>query len=338
MRHFRSLPAAILSASLACGLFLPATHARADASKLAPEVGYNYDEIETPRATAMAGAMRALGNGTTALYENPANLALTRVYHLEAMAAIWPEARRQEYGASIVDSVTGKLAGGIGAHYGVQDPDGIARKWTDVRFALSFPFSDKLFAGLGGRYLKLRQDGLGPLGASLASGGTPTEAIVDSVSFDAGLTLKPSDAFAISVVGSNLTNPGNGFQPLSLAGGVAYGTSDLTIEADVLADFTSYAKTDGTSDTTLRTMLGGEYLAADHYPIRLGYRFDGGANMHALSGGLGYLNRQFSAELSLRRSIAGSDTAVPSTTVVVSIAYFLKSTGITRAPGEDGAE
>ena len=48
----------------------------------------------------MGGALRALGNGVTGLYLNPANMALTRVYHLMALAQIWPESRRQTYGAS----------------------------------------------------------------------------------------------------------------------------------------------------------------------------------------------------------------------------------------------
>src|ERR1044071_10505709 len=83
--------------------------ALADPSQLVPEVGCNYGEIESARAAAMGGAMRALGNGVTGVYQNPANIALTRVYHLEALAQIWPQARRQTYGASAVDSATGRL-------------------------------------------------------------------------------------------------------------------------------------------------------------------------------------------------------------------------------------
>jgi hypothetical protein len=328
----------ILSSLIALSALVVQRRALADRSPRQPEVGYNYGEIETPRATAMGGAMRALGNGTTALYTNPADLALTRVYHLEALAAIWPEARRQTYGATIVDSVTGRLAGGIGGHYGVQDPDGLQRKWTDLRLGLAFPFSDKLFAGLGGHYLKLRQDGLvPPFGASAASSGLSGVAIVDGFSFDAGLTLKPSDSLSIGVVGVNLTNPGNGFMPTSFGGGIGYGNDDLTIEGDVLADFTTYTGADGTSRTTARAMAGIEYLAADHYPLRAGYRFDQGAHTHAISGGLGYVDRQFSVEVSVRRSVSGPDAASPATAVVIGLQYFIESTGLTRSPG-DAAE
>jgi hypothetical protein len=309
---------------------------RADPSSLIPEVGYNYGEIETARSTAMGGAVRALGNATTALYANPAGMALTRVYHLQALAAIWPEPRRQSYGAGAVDSVTGRLAGGVGGQYASLDPDGTERKWTDLRLALAMPLSDKFFVGLAGKYLKLRQNGTGPLSlhSDLASGGLADEAIVNNFTFDAGLTVKPTPALALGIVGSNLTNPGTGFQPLSLGGGVGYGTNDVTVEGDAIADFTTYERTDGSNKTTWRTMLGFEYLAADHYPLRLGYRYDQGTSTHALSAGLGYLDPQFAVELGLRRSLAGRDDTAPSTAVVIELQYFLESTGITRSPGE----
>src|SRR5690348_585688 len=71
--------------------------ARADPSKLSPEYGYNYNEIETARAAGTAGATRTFSNSLTALFMNPANLAAARVYHLGAFAQIYPEASRQSY-------------------------------------------------------------------------------------------------------------------------------------------------------------------------------------------------------------------------------------------------
>src|SRR5882672_1218779 len=218
------------------------SRARADASELVPEVGYNYGEVETARSAAMGGALRALGNGVTGLYLNPANMALTRVYHLMALAQIWPEARRQTYGAAAVDSVTGRLAGGAGGNYGVLDPDGVDRKWTDARVAIAFPLSDRFYAGITGKYLKLRENGAPRAGFGLpvgyTSAGLAQEPIVDGFTFDAGITVKPADGLFIGVIGSNLTNAGNGFRPLSLGGGIGYGTNDITVEGDLVADFT----------------------------------------------------------------------------------------------------
>jgi hypothetical protein len=323
-----------ISGSALAWLAISATQpARADPSDLVPEVGFNYGEVESGRAAAMGGAMRALGNGVTGVYQNPANIALTRVYHLEALAQIWPQSRRQTYGASAVDSATGRLAAGIAGQYGVLDPEGVDRRWTDVRLALAYPLSDRLYVGFTGKYLKLRENGFPRSGyglppPSLASAGLGDEAIVDGVTFDAGLTLKPSDALFLGVVGTNLTNPGHGFQPTTFGGGVGYGTNDVTVEADVVADFTTFTNADGTTRTNVRAMAGFEYLAGDHYPLRIGYRYDKNQATHALSAGLGYIDPQFSIDFALRHTVAGKEPFGPVTAIVIDLQYFVESVSV----------
>jgi hypothetical protein len=334
MRFFGNYVGATLLVSLTI-----ASRANADASSLVPEVGYNYGEVETARSAGMGGALRALGNGSTGLWLNPANMALTRVYHLMALAQIWPESRRQTYGASAVDSVTGRLAGGAGGNYGVLDPDGVDRKWTDARVALAFPLSDRFYAGLTGKYLKLRENGFPPPGFGLpprptTAGGLGQDPIVDGFTFDAGITVKPTDGLFLGVLGSNLTNAGNGFRPLSLGGGIGYGTSDITAEGDVVADFTTFTNEGGGSRTTTRFMAGFEYLAGDHYPLRVGYRYDQGQSSHAISGGLGYIDPQFSVDFAVRHTVSVKDPYGPVTTFVIDLQYFIESTGITRAPAD----
>jgi opacity protein-like surface antigen len=301
-----------------------ATVARAEPSKLPPEFGWNYGEPETARSAALGGATRAIGPDIGGLYGNPANIAASRVYHLGAVAQIWPEAHRQSYGAAAVDSVTSRLAGGLGGSYTSQDPDGIKRKSTDIRFGLGFPLSEKILLGGTIKYLKLNQDGFGPFGSSLPSGGLATDPIVSGVSFDAGITAHPADILWLGLSGTNLNNPGDGFRPLGLGGGLGVGTRDFSIEGDAAANFTTYAK------TRLRYMLGGEFLVGEHFPLRAGYRYDDALKSHAISGGLGYLDQQFGVEMSVRRTVSGE----ASTTVVLGLQYFLESTGLTKAPND----
>jgi hypothetical protein len=298
--------------------------ASAEPSKLPPEIGWNYGDVETARSTALGGAVRAVGPATTALYANPGNLAATQVYHLEALGQIWPEARRQSYGATAADSVTSRLAGAIGGHYNLQDPDGFKRKAIDARLGLAFPLSDKLFIGAAGKLLRVEQNGLGPLGSSPASGGLKDELIVNGVTFDAGLTLKPAPTFAIAVVGQNLTNPGTGLQPTTVGGGLAFANTDFSVEADVVNDFTTYQA------SKLRAMAGAELLVSNHFPIRAGYRFDQGQKTQWISGGAGYLDQSFAVEASVRRSVEGPGA----TAIVIGIQYFLESTGAVRRPVE----
>jgi hypothetical protein len=321
---FRAIPLVVLFA---------AGPARADRSDLVPEVGYNYGEVESARMAAMGGALRALGNGVTGIYLNPANIALTRVYHLQALAQFWPEAHRQTYGAAAVDSSTSRMAAGIAGQYGVLDPDGVDRRWTDVRLALAYPLSDNLYVGVTGKYLKLRENGFARPGfglapPSLASSGLSGEPIVDGITFDAGLAVKPTDALYLGLLGTNLTNPGTGFQPTMFGGGVGYGTNDITVEGDVVADFTTFTNADGSSRTNVRAMVGFELLAADHYPVRFGYRYDKNQSTHALSAGIGYIDPQFSIDFAVRHSVAGKDPFGPFTAIVIDLQYFVEASTV----------
>jgi hypothetical protein len=300
--------------------------ARADPSKLDPAIGYNYGEIETGRTVATGGAQRALSTSIGALFTNPANIARERVYHLGGFAQIWPEARRQSYGAAAADSVTSgsHLAAAAGVTYNFQDTDGIDRRWTDLRIAAAYPFSDQFYFGLGARYLWLSQNGLGPLGLSNVSNGLPGEQIVRNFSFDAGATFKPVEELSLSFVGMNLTSPGNGFFPTSIGGGVGYGGKQVALEGDLVADFTTWDR------TRLRAMGGLEVLLADHYSLRGGYRYDQGPSSHALSGGVAYIDRMFILDVGVRHAFVGGRA----TAVVVGFTYHLESSGMTPTMGE----
>ncbi|MBN2197538.1 MAG: hypothetical protein JW751_32465 [Polyangiaceae bacterium] len=300
----------------------PPAHAEPDEVPL--EVGYDYGEFAQPRGAAMGGAIRAFGNSLDALYSNPANVVGTRVYHLGGAAQFSPTAHRSTYGAGIVDSVTSRVGAGIGGQYFLQTPEHLDRSGVDLRVALAVPVSDLLRVGVLGRHLWLKEDGRGPLGPSRASAGLQERHIVKAFSFDAGVTLLPVKGLAIAVVGQNLTNADHGFLPLTAGGGIGFGTQDVTVEADAVADFRTWER------TTVRAMGGFEFLAADHYPLRVGYRFDQGAESHAACAGIGYLERAFSASVSLRQVVAGDRT----TTVFLGFEYHLESTDRTPTPAD----
>jgi len=288
--------------------------ASADPSTTSIEQGYDLGKIETPRDIAFGGAQTALGTSTTALYGNPANMAMAHVYHFEGLAMISPEARRQTYGAGVVDSNTSALSGGFGGTWNMQDPDGIHRQWTDLRLGLAYPLGDRFSVGAAGRYLRADQGiSSGPLGASLVSDGLPNGPIFNSFTFDLGATLVPMDGLRIGIVGKNLTDPGNGLAPTYVQGGVGYTQSIFAIEADALADFTTW------KGTRARYMLGGEVFLANRVPLRLGYRYDDGEKVHALSGGLGYVDKHWSFEASASHDIVGSN---PSTMIGLSLRLF----------------
>jgi hypothetical protein len=315
---------AVTAALVAGSWTVPVAAQEAEETPLAPPLAYAYGENETARSLAMGGAMRALGNGTTAPYLNPANMALSRVYRIEAFGQLTPEVTRVLGGATIVDSITSstRIAGALSAVGGMvdpvdpeEDPRGLGRTLLDVRAAVAYPIGDRFFIGLGGRYLRMTQRGRGPLGKSKISGGLPDAAFVDNMTFDAGITVRVTDQLHIGLVGQNLTHPGHGLLPTTVGGGIGYGGNDFSLEADAVADFDAWGR------TTVRVMAGGEYLAADHYPLRLGYRFDEGASAHMVSGGLGYVGKEFAIELSTRRTLS---TSINATMFVLSLTYHLE--------------
>ena len=311
-----------LRACLAASAALFATTAaRAEPSTTTIEQGFDGGEVQSPRSVGMAGALNATGVSTNGLFLNPANMALARVYHLEALGAFSPEARRQSYGAAAVDSVLNRwhLAGGGAVNWSTMDPDGIHRSWTDVRVGLAFPLGDHLAIGANGRYLRVDQAiASGPLGASLASDGTAGKPLFNQITFDAGATLSFTQSLRLGVVGHNLTNPGTSFAPTTLAGGLGYITRDFAVEADAQADFTTFAS------TKMRFMGGGEVFLADHYAIRAGYRYDAGTKVHAASAGLGYIDRKWSIELSARRDVVADH---PSTMLSLGLRFFYDAVG-----------
>ena len=319
----------LLVALLVTAVQFATASAHADPRSLPPAIGYNYGQQETPRVAGTAGALRAQSNSTSALYINPANMAASRVYHIGAFAQIWPQAGRQSYGAAIVDSIVSSsgLAGGFGGTWSRQDPDGVDRTSIDLRFALAYPFSKSFFVGLAGRYLSVEQDGfprgIYDLRPSVAAGGIPDQAIAKTITFDAGLTFKPIPQLGVSVVGYNLTDTGTSFAPMTLGGAVGFGNESLTLEVDFVGDFTTY------DDTTARVMGGGEYLIAGVVPIRLGYRYDRAVTSHAITGGLGYLDRAYEIAASVERVVSGDS----STAIIFGFKYHLESTGLTPGGG-----
>jgi len=281
--------------------------------------GWDLGVVETPRSLAMGGALTALGASTVALQLNPASLELSRVYHFEALGSYSPEARRYDGGGAIVDSANGRFGGGLGVDFGMLDPDGIHRSWTDVRVALAYQLGDYIAIGLTGRYLSVSQHpSVGPFGFSLISDGTPGSSIDEIFTFDAGLTVTPTQGLHIAFAGHNLSDPGVALAPTTVVGGIGYGTHVFAVEADVLTDFTTWQK------DTVRAMLGTELFVADHIPLRLGYRYDEGNQTHALSGGVGYIGQQWSIEYSVRHDIVSDH---PSTMMSLSLRYFYDSTG-----------
>lgn len=255
------------------------------------------------RGLAMGGALRAAAMSTPSLYMNPAAMALGRLYHLEAAYQYDGAVQGHLANAAVVDS-TNKVAGGLGATYAVSDPDHADRTAYDLRLGLAVPIAQGFSLGGTLKYLHLDQAGTPELGASAAA--ADDDPLLDDFTFDAGALLKLGQILSLGVAGYNLTNLGTPEAPLEVGFGAAVSLGDVAvIDADAVLDLSTHDK------AVARYGLGGEYFAANRYPIRLGYAIDPREGRQFLSGGLGYVDQRFSAELGLRQQIVGgSDTMV----------------------------
>jgi hypothetical protein len=326
----RIRPTAALGGALAVVLLAAVRSAAADPMSTSPEQAYDLGEIPSPRAVSMGGALNALGVSTSSTYLNPANMALARVYHFEALAAYSPEAQRQTYALAIVDSLvsSSRLAGGVAGAWSELDPSGLHRIWTDVRGGLALPFGDHFAVGLMGRWLRVEQEvGVGPFGASPASEGTASDPLFNGLTFDAGATVSIGDGLRIAAVGHNLTFPRTAIAPTTAVAGVGYYTQAFALEADGLLDFSTWQGVRG------RVMGGVEVFLADRYAIRAGWRYDGGTQLNTPSLGLGYIDPRWSVELAVRHDLVSDHAA---TLGVLSLRYFYDPTGATQSPGDPG--
>jgi len=305
---------ALLAAGAALAMLGAAAPARASPMSTSPEQAYDLGEIPSARAVGMAGALNALGMSTSALYLNPANMPLARVYHFEGLAAYMPEAQKQTYGLAVVDSMSSRLAGGLAGVWQKFDPSGVDRTWTDFRVALALPLGDHLSLGALVRWLRVEQavDG-GPFGASPASGGTSGSPIFNELTLDAGATVSIVEGLRVAAVGHNLTFTKSALAPTIAAAGAGYASQTFALELDGLLDFTTWSSTRG------RIMAGGELFLADHYAIRAGWRYDWGTDLNTPSIGLGYIDTRWSVELGVRHDLTSQHA---STLLVLSLRYF----------------
>jgi hypothetical protein len=309
------------AASLATVL-VAARQASAAPMSISPAQAYDLGQVPSPRPVAMGDALNALGVSTSALYLNPANMPLARLYHFEALAAYGPEDTRQTYGLAIVDSLLnqGHVSGGVAATWSDYDPQGAQRQWIDGRLALALPLGDHFAFGVTGRYLRLGQGrGAGPFGPDTASDGG-NGPMYTLVTFDAGATASIIEGLRVAIVGHNLTNPGTSLAPTTGAAGIGYTTPLFSVEMDGLLDFTTWGSTKG------RVMAGGEVFLADRYAVRAGWRYDAGMNVNTGSLGFGYIDPRWSVEAAYKHDLISEHA---SSLMVLAFRYFYDSLGNT---------
>lgn len=272
------------------------------------DVSLKPDTLETPRTLALGTGVRASSASTAALANNPSALPYSRQYHLEAISGYSPSPARWTLGSAVVDSNTTSLAAGLSARTILSAGDN-SYSGYDLRVAGGLPFGENISIGVAGRYLSIQGD---QREGDLAEGFT----------LDAALTVQPFPGLRIAALGYNLIEikepedlSKSNLAPRTVGGSVAYtGEQGYSLGADVLYDLDTFQNG--------HFLIGGgaEYFAAGKVPIRLGYSYDGGRQIHTISGGGGYVDPKFGVEFAVRQDVGGDNDTV----FLLSARYFVQ--------------
>jgi hypothetical protein len=229
---------------------------------------------------------------TSALAYNPAALVAGRLYHIEGLVDYMPDMKTVALGGAVVDSSTGTLGAGLALRGFVSGKDGLGG--IDGRLALALPISDGISVGVSGRYLNLRGD------VMTASGVARDQRLTKGFTMDASLRVAPIPEVQLDIAAYNFIDRHSSYVPILLGAGAAFALAEVAvIGADLLIDSNSFNKAD--------VIVGGgiEVFAGRTVPLRIGYSYDSKRQQNTLSFGLGYTDKAFGFDLSLRQELGG---------------------------------
>lgn len=246
---------------------------------------------DTARGIALGTGLRASAVSTSALAYNPAALVLGKLYHIEGSVdynSAWSGAA---LGAAVVDSSTSMVGAGIAFRGFVSGDKGVGG--IDMRAGLAFPFSDAVSLGIGGRYIDV----------SYSDPDLPRDerevTLVEGFTMDASLRVMPVPSFQLALLAANFIDRDSPYAPVLLGGGASFTAAQMvSFGIDTLFDVSSF-------DSAGVTIGGGvEVLLVQVAPLRLGYSFDTKRDLHTLSAGAGYTDRQVGLDISLQQQLS----------------------------------
>ena len=297
--------AAALALGMAAALGSPAT-ASAQTS-VDPPVAEGY---ETTRGLAMGLGARASSASTSALQYNAAGLTIGRVYHIESIVGYEPGTTRFSVGAAIVDSYSSPIAMGMSYRY-IMGNGQYGHGGMEGRLSLALPIGDAFAIGVSGRYMSFWREG--------QPEGDTRGPFAEGITMDAAIRVMPVEGLHIAALGYNLIDHGTSLVPRLVGGSASYTIERMvTIAFDGFADLSTFYNLDG----SLRpeAVLGGAVeVFVSGVPIRAGYSFDTGRDIHYVTAGLGYVTNEWGLDFSWRQQVVGDDD----TWLLLGFRYFV---------------
>lgn len=254
----------------------------------APAQGAITEEFRGTRSQAMGGAHRALGTSNDTLTLNPAGMAIGHRYSAALQYAYSPIDGLSRYNATIVDSKSGPVAGGISYTFDSKGNNALHR----INIGSAYAITEGIALGVSSRYL--RGD---------YSTATKSQKNVSALGGDLGLLAYFSQNFSLGFTYHNIFNTGHAayLLPRSLGFAAAVSTRMFVVTSDLVLDIHIKGK------RTLNYHAGSELFLANKFPLRIGYQYapftPTNQLEHSLTGGVGWVDTNGSIDFTYQQSV-----------------------------------
>ncbi len=242
-------------------------------------------------ALGTADAVRSSGPANTAIYFNPAALAIAPVYGIEVGYGYDVGLDGHAMNVSLADSQTNEyVAAGLAYTY-VNADEAYKGNWHDrsgheVRGALSAGYRGPAFAVYGGLGLRFFRFALAH------------EDDQEAFTLDAGLIFEFLNLLRFGVVGYNLIRSESRYAPMTLGTAASFTVYDFTFSFDTVVDFTSNDSPEASY------LLGAQYLLMGMLYLRAGAVFDEVEHKRQVAAGLGYTSNRFGIDLAILQNVS----------------------------------
>jgi len=267
------------------------------------------EALTTPRSLAIGGALRAAPTGASALFLNPAGMALLRSYQITAFYDFHIRKNGHVAHSSVVDSVASKwICAGLYYNLLIMRPDvferGQQKKLSlkidghETGIALAVPLGKRFSIGATVKYQYYNARVAVP--DEEGEGGTTEEQLdkISNVGVDVGIIVRITKGLSVGVTGMNLVPQKSVQSRMSMGMGVAYGYKQVFLAAfDVLLDFTS-------KESVIVDIHGGvEVFLKGKYAIRAGSMHKGLLGATYVTAGFGYINPKAGIDIFLVQQV-----------------------------------
>ena len=252
----------------------------------------------------MGGAHRGLGTSNDTVVLNPAGMALWRRYAVDLTYRYGLADDLTHLSVSAVDSKTGPVAGGLAYTHTRGDGSGADPSLHRIYLAAAYAITERLALGINGVNIRgTYREQAQPVAGGGQSDETLREVSLYSGGF--GLSAVLEGGLTLGFVYNNAIKTREpSFAPPRVGAGFSFSSGAAVLAGDVLADIRD------PNDKAWSYHVGGEYVAAQTFPLRIGYEQtpftdadETRKDEKILTGGLGWLLNGGSLNASFQRSL-----------------------------------